>query len=157
MHCIPEYYTQKHIIHTFKPVIIDRTGTYLMIYYNNNIPLYEILRREKDEWDENGNRPPADITFIVERVCVCYNYDLRHGNSVAVVVAAKESSQPWSRFDFGRRAADRFSTIYLSIFFHCYTRHRFGVDENLFVCGLIYYYHHSMRVWTCYTYIVIIM
>lgn len=30
MHCIPEYYTQKHIIHTFKPVIIDRTGTYII-------------------------------------------------------------------------------------------------------------------------------
>lgn len=85
--------------------------------------------------DEDSKRPAADIASIV--VCVCNNYD---GNPDAVA-AAKESR---SRFDFGRRAADRFSTIYLFIFFPTMyssnTRHRFGADEHLFVYDLLYYY-----------------
>jgi len=89
-----------------------------MIIYNNNdnnTPIYNNMRcgRRRDENIVNGRRltsPPLSC------VCVCNNYDLRDGNpdAVAAAVAAKESR---SRFDFGRRAADRFSTIYLFIFF----------------------------------------
>lgn len=88
--------------------------------------------------DEDSKRPAADIASIV--VCVCNNYDLRDGKPDAVA-AAQESR---SRFDFGRRSADRFSTIYLFIFFPTMyssnTRHRFGADEHLFVYDLLYYY-----------------
>lgn len=89
----------------------------MMIYNNNNIPIYTC--------NVEGERTRRTTRTVIGRrrtsppllcVCVCNNYD-QHGGNPDAVAAAKESSQSRSRFDFGSRATDRFSTIYLFIFF----------------------------------------